>query len=222
MKPLWLAIRRDLRIAARSKSEWLMPPLLLGLVVLLFGLGSKPGDPILAVSAPSVIWVGVLLAALLTLDRLFRADLDDGWLEQVFVAPSSAVWSVAGKMAAHWFMTGLPLTLLAAPLSMMLGLGTGQPLLMLVTGLWLGTMLLSLLGGFVAALTVGLPRAGLLLPVLILPLLAPVVIFGSGAVRAAQAGLDAGGPIYFLAALLALAMSLLPWAASAALRNAFD
>jgi heme exporter protein B len=92
----------------------------------------------------------------------------------------------------------------------------------LMFGLLLGTPLLSVVGGFAAALTVSLPRAGLLLPVLVLPLLAPVVIFGSGAARAALAGLDPSGPIYFLAALLALAVTLLPWAATAALRNAFD
>lgn len=222
MNSFLLAIRRDLRSALRSRSEWLMPPLLFGLVVLLFGLGSKPGDPMLAAMAPAVLWVGALLASMLTLDRLFRGDLEDGWLEQVFVAPSSAVCTVAGKITAHWLMTGLPLTLLAAPLSTLLGLDGGAPLGMLLLGLLLGTPLLSLLGGFVAALTVGLPRAGLLLPVLILPLLAPVVIFGSGAVRAAQSGLGVEGPIYFLAALLVLAASLLPWASAAALRNAFD
>lgn len=222
MKAFWIAIRRDLRVALRSKTECLMPPLLFGLVVLLFALGSRPGDPKLAVMAPSVLWVGALLASMLTLDRLFKADLEAGWLEQVFVGRPSAVWSVAGKIAGHWLLTGLPLTILAVPLAAMLGLESGQALSMLLLGLLLGTPLLSLLGGFVAALTVGLPRAGLLLPVLILPLLAPVVIFGSGAVRAAQAGLDATGPIYFLAALLVLAVSLLPWAATAALRNAFD
>ena len=111
---------------------------------------------------------------------------------------------------------------LAAPLALQLGFAGGAPLGWLLLALLLGTPLLSLVGGFAAALTLGLPRAGLLLPVLVLPLLIPVVIFGSGAARAAQAGLDASGPVYFLAALLALALTLLPWATMAALRNAFD
>ena len=215
-------IARELRIAARNKAAFLMPPLFFAIVVTLFALGGKPDDPQVAALAPSVLWVGALLAALLTLDRLFRSDLEEGWLEQVFVGASAPMSMVLGKFVAHWLLTGLPLMLLAAPLALQLGYGAGAQLEFLMYGLALGTPLLSLVGGFAAALTVALPRAGLLLPVLVLPLLAPVVIFGSGAARAAQAGLDASGPIYFLAALLALAMTLLPWAATAALRNAFD
>lgn len=222
MNALAVALRRDLRVAARHKAEWLMPPLFMAIVAVLFALGLKPGDPQLAAMAAPILWVGCLLAALLTLDRLFRADLEDGWLEQAFVAGPSPVWTVAGKLLAHWLLSGLPLVLLAWPLAALLGITGARAQLFLLGGLLLGTPLLSLVGGFASALTVGLPRAGLLLPVLVLPLLAPVVIFGSGAVRAAQAGLDASGPIYFLAALLALALTLLPWAATAALRNAFD
>lgn len=215
-------LTREMRIAARHKAEWLMPPLFFAIVVTLFALGAKPGDPQLAALAPSVLWVGALLAALLTLDRLFRGDLEDGWLEQVFVGPAPAIGLVLAKFLTHWLLSGLPLLLLAAPLAVQLGFPSGAPLGWLLLGLLLGTPLLSVVGGFASALTVALPRAGLLLPVLVLPLLAPVVIFGSGAARAAQAGLDPGGPIYFLAALLVLSLTLLPWAATAALRNAFD
>lgn len=222
MKMFTATLRRELRLAARHKAERLMPPLFFAIVVTLFALGGRPDDPQFAQLAPSVMWVGALLAALLTLDRLFRADLDDGWLEQVFVATGSPAWMVLGKMAAHWLLTGLPLVVLAAPLSLQLGFAAGPPLKLLLAGLMLGTPILSLIGGFAAALTVALPRAGLMLPVLVLPLLAPVVIFGSGAARAAQAGLDASGPIYFLAALLVLSLTLLPWATTAALKNAFD
>lgn len=222
MRRLWAALRRELAIAARHKAEWVLPPLFFCIVVTLFALGARPGDPRLAELAPSVMWVGGLLAALLTLDRLWRPDLEDGWLEQQFVAPGSAVGAVCGKLLAHWLLTGLPLVVLALPLSMQLGFPAGVPLGVLCVGLLLGTPVLSLVGGFAAALTVALPRAGLLLPVLVLPLMAPVVIFGSGAARAAQAGLDADGPIYFVAALLALTLTLLPWATTAALRNAFD
>ncbi|MGQ0620831.1 MAG: heme exporter protein CcmB [Panacagrimonas sp.] len=213
---------RELRLAGRHKAEFVLPPLFFAIVVSLFALGGKPGDPQLAASAPAVLWVGALLAALLTLDRLFRGDLEDGVLEQVFVGPHSPVWTVAAKLLAHWLLTGLPLVLLAVPLALQLGYPAGEGLGVLALALLVGTPTLSLVGGFAAALTVGLPRAGLLLPVLVLPLLAPVVIFGAGAARAAQSGLDASGPIYFLAALLILAATLLPWAATAALRNAFD
>lgn len=222
MSALVSTLTRELRVAGRHKASFLMPPLFFAIVVTLFALGAKPGDPQLAALAPSVLWVGALLAALLTLDRLFRGDLEDGWLEQVFVSRSTALGMVFGKFLAHWLLTGLPLLLLAAPLAIQLGFPSGAPLGWLLAGLLLGTPLLSVVGGFAAALTVSLPRAGLLLPVLVLPLLAPVVIFGSGAARNALAGLDASGPIYFLAALLALTVTLLPWAATAALRNAFD
>lgn len=222
MKAFLATLVRELRIAARHKAAFLMPPLFFAIVVTLFAFGGRPDDPQLAGFAPAVIWVGALLSALLTLDRLFRVDLEEGWLEQGFVSQESPVWMVLGKLVAHWLLTGLPLLLLAAPLALQLGLPVGAPVKFLLLGLLLGTPLLSLVGGFAAALTVALPRAGLLLPVLVLPLLVPVVIFGSGAARSAQAGLDATGPIYFLAALLALAVTLVPWATTAALRNAFD
>lgn len=222
MHRLGSALWRELAIAFRHKAEWILPPLFFGIVVTLFALGAKPGDPRLAELAPSVMWVGGLLAALLTLDRLWRTDLDDGWLEQQFAARGPMVATVYGKLLAHWLLTGVPLAVLALPLSLQLGFPLGTPLAVLCGGLLLGTPVLSLIGGFAAALTVALPRAGLLLPVLVLPLMVPVVIFGSGAARAAQAGLEASGPIYFVAALLVLSVTLLPWATTAALRNAFD
>lgn len=222
MNALRATLLRELRIAARDRAALLMPSLFFAIVVALFAFGARPDDPQVAALAPAVLWVGALLAALLTLDRIFRADLEDGWLEQCFATPGAAFFVVLGKLAAHWLLTGVPLVVLAAPLALQLGFAGGAPLGWLLLALLLGTPLLSLVGGFAAALTLGLPRAGLLLPVLVLPLLIPVVIFGSGAARAAQAGLDASGPIYFLAALLALALTLLPWATMAALRNAFD
>lgn len=222
MNALIATLARELRVAGRHKADFLLPPLFFAIVVTLFALGGKPGDPQLAAAAPAVLWVGALLAALLTLDRLFRPDLDDGVLEQVFVGPGSPVWVVAGKLAAHWLLSGLPLVLLAVPLALQLGYPMGEGLGVLALALLTGTPILSLVGGFAAALTVGLPRAGLLLPVLVLPLLAPVVIFGAGAARAAQTGLDASGPIYFLLALLMASATLVPWAATAALRNTFD
>lgn len=212
---------RELRLAARARTEWLMPPLFFVIVVTLFAFGAKPDDPRLAAFAPAIVWVGALLAALLSLERLYRADQEDGSLEQLLVSATPLTLAVAVKTLVHWLLSGLPIVLLAAPLALMLNLPA--PLLLpLVLGLLLGTPVLSLIGSFVAALTVGLPRGGALLPVLVLPLLMPVVIFGAGAVRAAEQGLDSSGPVYFLAAMLALTVTLLPPLSAAALRNAFE
>lgn len=212
---------RELRLAARAKAEWLMPPLFYVIVVTLFGFGAAPNDPRLAAFAPAVLWVGALLAALLTLERLYRSDQEDGTLEQLLVSGTPLAYAVFLKGLVHWLLSGLPVVLLAAPLALMLGLA--PPLLSpLVLGLALGTPGLSFIGSFAAALTVGLPRGGALLPVLVLPLIVPVVIFGAGAVRAAQQGLDAGAPLYFLAAILTLTLTVLPWLTAAALRNAFE
>lgn len=221
MRVFAAVLRREFALALASKMDWLLPLLFFVLVVTLFGLGARPNDPALAGFAPSILWVGALLSMLLTLDRLFRADLDDGSLEQLCLAPGSLALGVAAKLAAHWLLTGLPVVVLAAPLASALQMPSAG-LLALVLGLALGTPVMSLVGGFTAALTVALPRAGLLLPLLVLPLLAPVVIFGSGAVRAAQSGLDVAAPLYFLASVLMLAITLIPWAAAAALRNAFE
>nr|WP_206370395.1 heme exporter protein CcmB [Solimonas marina] len=212
---------RELRLAARAKTEWLMPPLFFVIVVTVFSFGAKPNDPQLASFAPAILWVGALLAALLSLERLYRADQEDGTLEQLIVSETSLSFAVFVKSLSHWLLSGLPLVLLAAPLGGMLGLPSALfgPL---VLGLALGTPCLSFIGGFVAALTVGLPRGGALLPVLVLPLIVPIVIFGAGAVRAAQQGLDVSGPLFFLAALLMLTLTVLPWLSAAALRNAFE
>lgn len=214
-------LRRELRLAATAKTEWLMPLFFYVIVVTLFGLGAKPNDPQLAEFAPAVLWVGALLAALLTLERLFRTDYEDGTLEQIFLGAQPVTLVVAAKLFAHWLLTGLPLALLAAPLSAALGFSSAA-IPALVAGLALGTPVLTLIGGFASALTVGLPRAGVLLPLLVLPLVTPVVIFGAGAARVAQSGLEASAPLYFLAAILVLGLTLLPWATAAALRNAFE
>ncbi|QHS08683.1 heme exporter protein CcmB [Sinimarinibacterium sp. NLF-5-8] len=221
MSALAALLEREWRLAARSKSDWLMPPFFLVVVITLFGLGTEPNDARLIGFAPAIIWVASLLAALLTLERLFRADHEDGTLEQLCMAPFPLYLAVLAKLLSHWLLTGLPLALLSVPLAMGLGLpGNAVPALLL--GLLLGTPCISAIGGFVAALTVGLPRAGLLLPVLVLPMIAPVVIFGAGAVRSALDGLDVAAPLYFLAAILSLCITLIPWVASAALRNAIE
>lgn len=221
MSAVWAILRRELQLAARTKTDWLMPPFFLVVVVTLFGLGAEANDPRLAAFTPAILWVASLLAALLTLERLFRGDYEDGTLEQLCLARAPLYLTVLAKLVVHWLLTGLPLVLLALPLAVGLGM-RAEGLPVLFAGLALGTPCVSAIGGFVAALVVGLPRAGLLLPVLVLPLIVPVLIFGAGAVRSAQEGLQASGPLYFIAAILALSFSLIPWACSAALRNAFD
>jgi len=220
MRAFVATLRRECWLAARSKADWLMPPLFFVIVVTLFGLGAKPNDPALGGFAPAILWVGALLSALLGLERLFRGDYEDGSLEQVFAA-DAALPVVLAKLLMHWLLSGLPLTLLAAPLALQLGM-TAQALPALLLGLLLGSPILSLIGGFAAALTLGLARAGALIPILVLPMIAPVVIFGAGAARSAAAGLDPAGPLYFLGAVLMLAATFLPWATAAALRHTFE
>ena len=211
--------RRELRIALRRRAEWAQPLVFYGIVALLFPLGIAPESPALKVFAPAIIWVGALLAALLGVERLFRSDLDDGSLEQMLIADVPLALLVAAKLAAQWLLTAAPLVIASPLLGYGLGLETGA-IAILFWSLLLGTPTLIFTGGFAAALTVGAPRAGLMLPILVLPLMTPAVIFGGGAVRAAVSGLPPDAPLYFLGAMLALSLTLLPMAAAGALRNA--
>ena len=211
--------KRELRIALRRRAEWAQPLVFYGIVALLFPLGIAPESPALKVFAPAIIWVGALLAALLGVERLFRSDLDDGSLEQMLIADVPLALLIAAKLAAQWLLTAAPLVVASPLLGYGLGLETG-PVIVLFWSLLLGTPTLIFTGGFAAALTVGAPRAGLMLPILVLPLMTPAVIFGGGAVRAAVSGLPPDAPLYFLGAMLALSLTLLPMAAAGALRNA--
>lgn len=214
-------VGRELRLAVRAPAEAAQPLLFYVLVVALFPLGVAPNEPSLPIYAPALVWIAALLAMLMTLERVFRNDYEDGSLEQLALAATPLPLSVLAKLAAHWLLGGLPLVLAAPLLAAGLGLdaAAGRALTL---ALLLGTPTLVLLGGFAAALTVGLPRAGVLLPILVLPMLSPVLIFGAGAARAADQGLDPAAPLYFLSALLALSLTLVPFAAAAALRNALE
>jgi heme exporter protein B len=190
-------------------------------VATLFALGASPNAPWLKVAGPSILWVGALLAALLSLERLFRADYEDGTLEQLFMSPAPVSLLVAAKLLAQWLVIGLPLTLLAPVLAPAFGMGA-EVIGALIASLLLGLPALVLTAGFASALVVGLPRTGVLLPVLVLPLICPVVIFGAGAVRAAESGAPIDAPLYFLGAILVLCVCGVPLAAAAALKNALD
>ena len=212
-------LQRDLRLVWRRRSDAMQPMLFALMVIALFPLALGSESPMLARIAPGVLWVAVLLAGLLTLDSLFRSDLDDGSLEQLLLSPVSLAWLIAMRVAVHWTVTSLPLLLLTPLFAELLHLP--RPLLSpLLYSLALGTPLLSLIGAVVAALTVGIRRSGMLLAVLALPLFLPVLGFGSGAVVAASQGLPWSGAIYLLAAGLALALVLAPLAAATALRIA--
>ena len=212
-------LARDLRLALRQSGDWLMPLGFFLLVVTLFPLAITPEPKKLAVMAPGVIWVGALLAMLLSLDSLFRQDLDDGSLEQLLVAPASLPLLVLAKVAAHWLQTGFCLVLLAPVAAVMLFLDMSV-LPVLVATLLLGTPVLSLIGAIAAALTVALRRGGVLVPLITLPLLVPVIVFATGGVQAAAAGLPVAGYLALLAAFLVLALTLVPFAVAAALRIA--
>ncbi|HEX4869313.1 MAG TPA: heme exporter protein CcmB [Moraxellaceae bacterium] len=212
-------LARDLRLALRQSGDWLMPLGFFLLVVTLFPLAITPEPKKLAVMAPGVIWVGALLAMLLSLDGLFRQDLEDGSLEQLLVAPAPLPALVLAKVVAHWLQTGFCLVLLAPVAAVMLFLDM-QVLPVLVATLLLGTPVLSLTGAIAAALTVALRRGGVLVPLITLPLLVPVIVFATGAVQAAAAGMPVAGYLALLAAFLVLALTLVPFAVAAALRIA--
>ncbi len=212
---------RELRLAARSRADLAQPVFFYAMVSLLFPLGIAPHSGSLTLFVPAILWMGALLAALLGLERLFRGDLEDGSLEQMFLAPTPVSFLVLSKLLAAWLVLGLPLALLSPVLALLLGLSFSAAVVVML-GLVLGSLSLFFLGGFSSALLAGLPRAGVLLPLLVLPLVSPVLIFGAGAARAAISGGSVEAPLYFLAAIAVLCICLIPPAAAAALRNAFE
>lgn len=212
-------VERDLRLVWRRRGDALQPALFAILIVVLFALALGNQRNTLAVAAPGVLWVAVLLSGLLSLDNLFRGDAEDGSLEQWMLAPVPLAWLVLVRTLLHWATTALPLVLATPLLAELLGLPRGL-LPTLLLSLLLGTPLLSLVGAVVAALTVGMRRAGVLLALLALPLYVPILIFGAGSMTQAMQGLDPLGGLLFLAAGLVLGLVLAPVAAAAAIRIA--
>ena len=208
---------RDLRLATRAGGGFGLGLAFFLLVAVLVPLGVGPEPALLARIAPGILWVGALLACLLSLDRIFALDFEDGSLDLLATAPIPLEGVVAVKALAHWLVTGLPLTLLSPVLGVLLNL-SGPGYLWLVLSLALGTPALSLIGAFGAALTVGLKRGGLLLSLLVLPLYVPTLIFGAEAVRRGAEGQDALTALLLLAGITAGVVALLPFAAAAAIR----
>ena len=210
---------RDVRIAYRRRAELLYPPLFLMLASMLFALALPANAR--AESAPAVIWVIALLASLMALETMRRRDYARGLLEQLLLSPQPTAVLVLASALAHWLVAGLPLVAVAPLLALMLNLPPhAWPELLI--GLLLGTPTLCLIGGLGVALTRTARARGALLAVIILPLYIPILIFGSGAVRMAMAGFDAGAQLLLLGALLLLALGLAPMAIAYALRATYE
>jgi heme exporter protein B len=207
---------RDLRLAARSGGSAALALAFFALVATLVPLGVGADLKLLGRIAGGVLWVGAVLAALLSLDRLYQGDFDDGSLDLIALSPLSLEQVALAKLLAHWFSTGLPLTLLSPLLALLFGL-SGPGTLALFLSLLIGTPAVSAVGAIGASLTLSLKRGGLILPLIILPLLAPAVIFGAGAVSAALDHLP-NGALGLLSAFSLAAVLLSPFAAAACVR----
>ncbi|MEE9343711.1 MAG: heme exporter protein CcmB [Gammaproteobacteria bacterium] len=210
-------LKRDLTLAFRHRAEIANPLLFFVLITALFPLGIGPDPAILKEVGPGIIWVAALLAALLSLDSVFRSDFEDGTLEQIMMSPHPLSLLMLAKVMAHWLTSGLPLLIVAPLLGLFLGL-SGVEIKTLLLTLVLGTPILSLVGAIGVALTVGLRSGGMILSLLVLPLYIPVLIFSAGAVNASGAGLTISGHLSLLTALLILAISLSPAAIASSLR----
>ncbi|MCB1356239.1 MAG: heme exporter protein CcmB [Maritimibacter sp.] len=210
-------VLRDLRLAIRAGGGFGLGLAFFLIVVTLVPFGVGPESDILARIAPGILWLGALLACLLSLDRIFQLDFEDGSLDLLATAPIPMEGTVAVKALAHWITTGLPLVLAAPALGVLLNLPAPGHLWVFIT-LLLGTPALSMIGAFGAALTVGLKRGGLLLSLLVLPLYVPTLIFGAEAATRAIDGFDNTAPLMMLAGITLASIALLPFAAAAALR----
>ena len=208
---------RDIRIALRRQSDSAAAIVFFFIVVSLFPLGVGAEPQLLRAMAPGVIWVAALLAAMLSLPRMFSDDLQDGTLEQLLLAASPLPLLVGAKMAAHWLSSGLLLTLLSPLLALQFDLPSDATNVLLVS-LLLGTPTLSLIGAIMSALTLGARGSGVLLALLVLPLYIPVLVFGAASVQASASGLGVSAHFSLLGAIFVLALFLSPWATAWALR----
>ncbi len=214
-------LRRDLRLALRQGSDTATVLAFFVIAVSLFPFGVGAERETLAAIAAGILWVAALLAALLSLDRLFQADYEDGTLDYLLAAPAAPTLMVVAKALAHWLTTGLPLVILSPLLALLLNLPS-QAYPALIAGLALGTPILTLVGAIGAALVLGARRGGVLLSLLILPLYIPVLIFGVGAVEAAATEQGFRVHLLLLGAMLLGALALAPFVAAVALRQAAE
>jgi heme exporter protein B len=208
---------RELRLAFRRWGQVLHPLVFFAIVTTLFPLASGADVDLLRQMGPGVVWVAAMLASLLSLESLFRPDVEDGTMEQWVLSGQPLAWLLLFKTLAHWLLTGFPLVV-AAPLMVAGFRIPNDAILTVVTSLALGTGVLSILGAVGAALTVSLRRGNVLVALLVLPLQAPILIFGAYAIDRAAHGESVAGPLYFLSALLLLALSLGPFGMASAIR----
>jgi heme exporter protein B len=217
LSPFLTLLTRDLKLAARSGGGAALALSFFALVATLVPLGVGADLKLLARIAGGILWVGAVLAALLSLDRLFQGDFEDGSLELIALSPLPLELTALAKIAAHWISTGAALTLLSPLLALLFNLAP-EPTLVLFLSLLIGTPAVSAVGAIGASLTLSLKRGGLILPLIILPLLSPVVIFGAGSVAAVMDGFSPNGGLGLLAAFSLAAVLLSPFAAAACVR----
>ena len=210
-------LKRDLVLALRAGGGFGLGLAFFLIVTVLVPFSVGPQSSLLGTIAPGVLWLGALLACLLSLDRLLALDWEDGTLDLLATAPLPLESVVTIKALAHWLTTGLPLVLAAPVLGVLLNL-PGPGFLWMVISLALGTPALSVIGTFGAALTVGLKRGGLLMSLLVLPLYMPTLIFGAEVARRGAEGLPVQTPLLMLAGISLGAVGLLPFASAAVLR----
>jgi len=211
-----LSLKREWLLVFRNRADIANPLIFFFSILMFVPLGITPDAKVLSNIAPGLIWIIALLATLLSLDRLFVSDFENGSLDQMMVSGQSMFWIVMCKCLVHWSVTGLPLTLLSPILGLMLSL-PATAYIALMASLLLGTFVLSMIGAVGASLLVSLKKGGVLLSLIVMPLYVPVLIFGSGAVNSAAVGLDVTGQFAILGAMVLLAMVLAPLAAAAAI-----
>ena len=211
-------IQRDLALVIRQGSDSFVVLAFFVVTVTLFPLGVSPDPFILQNLASGIVWISALLAAMLSLDRLFQLDYDDGSLELLVISPYPLEIIVLSKCFVHWLTTGLPILLVSPFLALMLNMKNAA-YLSLLGSMALGTPIISLLGAIGAALVLGSRRSGVLISLLIIPLTIPILLFGVAAVEATSAGQSAYSPLMFLGSLLLFALVLCPWATAASLRQ---
>ena len=221
LKVMLTIVRRDLNLALRRKNDSLSSLFFFIVVASLFPLGIGPEPTLLTIIAPGMVWIAALLAAMLSLGRVFADDFQDGTLDQLVLAAIPLPLAVLSKTTAHWISSGLILTIASPILAIQFNLDS-QSTLILMLSLLIGTPLLSLIGSIGAALTLATRGGGMLLSLLVLPLVIPVLIFGAGAVDAHQAGLPIDGHFYLLGAMLTIALFFAPIATAASLRIAVE
>ncbi|WP_100655954.1 heme exporter protein CcmB [Alteromonas flava] len=209
--------RREFTLAFRQKSELVQPLVFFVLVVSLFPLGVGPSPETLQRIGPGVIWVAAILSSLLGMERLFRDDFQQGWLEQLALTDASMAGLMAIKVACHWLMSFIPLVIISPLLALFLHLTEGMYWALLAT-LSLGTPLISLVGAIAVGLTMGLNRGGVLLALLLIPLFIPLLIFATAAIEAAAMQLSYLPQLAVIGALLLLAMAITPFAISYAVK----